>query len=107
MKISTESPIIILCILFLTLILPACNQEKNESIAEKAARIHEKVLTVDSHVDTPMRLTHSGFDIGKRHDVKNGKSRVDFPRMKDGGLDAIFFAILLDRENVLPKEMKK
>ncbi|MFK5857599.1 MAG: dipeptidase, partial [Bacteroidota bacterium] len=75
------------------LILPACNNAKEESIADKASRIHAKVLTVDSHVDTPMRLTHSGFDIGKYHDVNDEKSRVDFPRMKEGGLDAVFFAI--------------
>ena len=77
----------------LTSLLTTCNTKNNESIAEKAARIHAKVLTVDSHVDTPMRLTHSGFDVGKRHDVVTERSRVDFPRMKEGGLDAVFFAI--------------
>jgi len=37
-----------------------------------------------------MRLTHSGFDVGERHDAQNDRSKVDFPRMKEGGLDAIF-----------------
>lgn len=90
---SNRNRIVVSCVIFLAFIMPACNLIKKESIAEKAARIHDKVLTVDSHVDTPMRLTHSGFDIGKHHSVVDERSRVDFPRMKEGGLDAIFFAI--------------
>lgn len=54
------------------------------------AEIHQKVLTVDTHCDTPMAMLDDNFDIG----VKNSppQSRVDFPRMKEGGLDAMFFA---------------
>jgi membrane dipeptidase len=56
----------------------------------KTMKIHSSALTVDTHVDTPMAMLDEGFDIG----VKNTppQSRVDFPRMKEGGLDAIFFA---------------
>jgi membrane dipeptidase len=42
-----------------------------------------------------MRLTRRGFDIGVRHDVRARGGRVDLPRMKEGGLDAIFFAVYL------------
>lgn len=52
--------------------------------------IHEKILTVDTHVDTPMNMLNEEFDVGERHSPP--ESRVDFPRMKEGGLDAIFFA---------------
>lgn len=61
-----------------------------ESVSKKARKIHEKIITVDTHVDTPMALLDEGFDIGKRNAPP--KSRVDFPRMEEGGLDAIFFA---------------
>ena len=90
---SNRNRIVVSCVIFLAFIMPACNLINKESIEEKAARIHDNVLTVDSHVDTPMRLTHSGFDIGKAHSVVDERSRVDFPRMKEGGLDAVFFAI--------------
>ncbi|MFO7889497.1 MAG: membrane dipeptidase [bacterium] len=55
--------------------------------------VHEKVLTVDTHVDTPYMLTRSDWNIGEPHtpDI----NRVDFPRMKEGGLDAIFFAVFI------------
>jgi len=57
---------------------------------EKVKRIHANAITVDTHVDTPMALLNEHFDIGIRNEPP--ASRVDFPRMKEGGLDAIFFA---------------
>lgn len=62
---------------------------------EKARLIHEKVLTVDSHTDTPWALLQGGFDLDERHDYAKDKSRVDFPRMKEGGLDAVFMAAFI------------
>ena len=102
MKIIINVPVLV-AVLFIAFIVPSCDNVKNESIAEKAKRIHEKVLTVDSHVDTPMKLTHSEFDIGKRHDARKDRSKVDFPRMKEGGLDAIFFAIFTGQGERTPE----
>ncbi|HKL67213.1 MAG TPA: dipeptidase, partial [Bacteroidales bacterium] len=65
--------------------------DKEERISRKADRIHNAVLTVDTHCDTPMRLMRSDFDLGKRND----DGCVDFPRMVEGGLDAEFFAVFL------------
>jgi membrane dipeptidase len=65
---------------------------KNLSKPEKKAqRIHAKCLTVDTHCDTPMQMIKPGFNIREEH--KAPKSRVDLPRMKKGGLDAMFFAV--------------
>jgi membrane dipeptidase len=70
------------------LILSACSNEEVR-LKRKADRIHETVLTVDSHCDTPMDIEEENFDLGKRHE----EGCVDFPRMKEGGLDAEFFAV--------------
>ncbi len=59
---------------------------------EIAKEIHEKVLTVDTHTDTPWVLLKGGFDLSERHDFSKDHSRLDFPRMKEGGLDAVFMA---------------
>ncbi len=59
---------------------------------ENAGKIHEKVFTVDSHTDTPWYLLQGGFDLDERHDFLKDGSRLDFPRMKEGGLDAVFMA---------------
>ena len=56
----------------------------------KVRKVHDMALTVDTHCDTPMNMAEGNFDIGKKNTPP--QSRVDFPRMKEGGLDAMFFA---------------
>lgn len=75
-----------------------CAQKRaltEQEIIEKAKKIHEKIFTIDTHNDTPMRLDDERFDISVRNDVNKGGSKVDFPRMKEGGLDAAFFAVFI------------
>jgi membrane dipeptidase len=62
-----------------------------ESIENKARKIHEKAFTVDSHTDSPWYLLEGNFDMNQRHEFEKGGSRLDFPRMKEGGQDAVFF----------------
>lgn len=74
-------------ILFL-LLLSACGTSE-EQLIRQADKIHESVLTVDTHCDTPMDFEDPEFDMGERHET----GCVDFPRMIEGGLDAEFFAV--------------
>ncbi len=67
------------------------NDKDLKKLEKKAQRIHEKCLTVDTHCDTPMLMIKSGFSVRDEHQAP--KSRVDLPRMKKGGLDAMFFAV--------------
>ncbi|MCK7532379.1 MAG: dipeptidase [Marinilabiliales bacterium] len=39
--------------------------------------IHNRILTVDTHCDTPMNILDDNFDIGVRNNPP--QSRVDFP----------------------------
>lgn len=82
---------LILLLLLSLGVLFAQAEEKDQRLWKKALRIHERVLTIDTHCDTPMDMIKSGFDIGDEH--QNPDSRVDLPRMKAGGLDAMFFAV--------------
>ena len=66
-----------------------------ETREAKAARIHQSVLTIDTHSDTPLNLLRDGFDVGKRNDMAASGTKCDFPRMKEGGLDAQFFAVFV------------
>lgn len=66
------------------------------AIKAKADRIHQSVLTLDTHGDLPYFMSsRPDFDISKRHDPYITGSRIDLPRMKEGGLDAMFFAVYL------------
>lgn len=86
----------------LALFMKCSRDLTEEELAEKAAEIHDKVLTVDTHVDTPMRLVRSDYDLGERHDPDRRGGKVDFPRMKEGGLDAIFFAVFIGQGERTP-----
>ncbi len=70
-------------------------QTAEEKLVEKALKIHEKATTIDSHTDTPMLFTREDFDMSVRHDPYESSTKVDFPRMKEGGLDGIFMAVFL------------
>ncbi|MBV5314555.1 MAG: dipeptidase [Prolixibacteraceae bacterium] len=72
-------------------ILMSFTTEKESKLEKKVQRIHDKCLTVDTHCDTPMQMIKPGFNIREEHQAP--KSRVDLPRMKKGGLDAMFFAV--------------
>ena len=61
---------------------------------EEVMRVHAKALTVDTHCDTPMNMLNRGFDIGKRQTT----GQVDLVRMKEGGLDAMFFAAFIGQK---------
>ena len=64
-----------------------------EKLQTKAARIHKAAFTVDSHTDTPLSFSNKKFNIALDNSQAILHSCVDFPRMKKGGLDAVFFAV--------------
>jgi membrane dipeptidase len=72
--------------------------ETEEELIERALKIHKKVLTLDTHADTPLRMIEPGFDMSERHDPNETGSKVDYPRMKEGDLDAIFFAAFVAQD---------
>ena len=58
-----------------------------------ARAIHERLLTLDTHLDTPSNFRRPGWDMMDRHEVIDNFSQVDYPRMREGGLDGGFFVI--------------
>lgn len=62
---------------------------KEDALWRRALKLHDEALVIDSHCDTPMVMMLAKTDIGTllpHHDV-------DLPRLKQGGVDGIFFAI--------------
>jgi len=87
----------LLFLVFIIIISATSQTERKETLVQKADRIHKAVLTIDTHCDTPMNLTRSEFNLAERHDAKITGTKVDLPRMKQGGLDATFFAVFLSQ----------
>jgi membrane dipeptidase len=61
----------------------------SDDIVSVARNIHFKSIVFDTHADTPQRFLFDRFDLGHR-DAEGG---VDIPRMREGGVGAIFFAL--------------
>jgi len=81
---------------------------KNEiKIHKKAHKIHSKILTIDTHQDTPLIMSiypsffGEEFDLSQRYEIAEFSGftfrQVDFPRMKEGGLDAAFFVAFISQ----------
>ena len=54
------------------------------SLYRKAKEVHSRILTLDSHCDTPM-LFEQGYRLEERSDI----ALVDLHKMDEGGLDAV------------------
>jgi len=68
---------------------------EDNKLKKRAQKIHTKILTLDSHCDTPLNLVYRKLNLAERHDAHKSGTKVDYPRMKEGGLDASFFAVFL------------
>lgn len=63
-------------------------------VSQRARELHRDSLVFDAHVHMVNRQFYQGGSIGQRY--ANG--HVDLPRMKEGGLDALFFSIFVSEE---------
>lgn len=73
------------------------------SVSEKAKKLHFSSIVVDTHDDTTQRLLDPKFDLGARHT----DGSVDIPRMKEGGLGAIFFSIWMSGKITGPEAVER
>ena len=60
----------------------------------KASELAQKYLIIDTHQDVPYRLKRKMEDISKRTEGGN----FDYPRAREGGLDAVFMAVYTPAE---------
>jgi membrane dipeptidase len=59
-----------------------------------ARALHGRIFTIDTHSDTPTAsLAREGWDFAARHRSADDDSQCDLPRLADGGVDAMVFAI--------------
>jgi membrane dipeptidase len=63
------------------------------TVSPNTLALHQRLLVLDSHLDTPLTLTRPGWNIVERHGYRQDGSQVDLPRMREGGLDGGFFAV--------------
>ena len=74
-----------------------------DNVSERAKKLHFSSILVDTHDDTTQLLLDPKFDLGERHT----SGSIDIPRMREGGLGAIFFSIWLPSKVTGPTAVQK
>jgi len=87
--------------LLLLLIMPTLAAA--QSVSDQAKKLQSASIVIDTHDDTTQRLLNPKFDLSLRHNDGN----IDIPRMKEGGLSAIFFSIWIPSKILGPEAVKK
>ncbi len=73
-----------------------------QTISPEARAIHFSSIVVDTHDDTTQNLLSPHFDLAARH----ATGSIDIPRMREGGLGAIFFSIWMPGTVTGPRAVK-
>jgi membrane dipeptidase len=83
---------------------PSSVLDGQSAVSRRAGSVHQRAIVVDTHDDTTQRLIFDkAFDIGARH----ADGSIDIPRMRDGGLDAIFFSIWVTGDVTGPTAVRR
>ncbi len=94
------------CLWFCFVVLvgsPLVAPARGDGIAERAKKLHFSSIVLDTHDDTTQRFFSTDFDIAKR----NADGSIDIPRMREGGMNAIFFSIWIDGRIMGPPAVQK
>ena len=83
--------------------IPLTVTAQNPKISARARELQMHSIVIDTHDDTTQRLLDPHFDLGVRHTDGN----IDIPRMKEGGLDGIFFSIWIPGTITGPTAVEK
>src|SRR5579863_2868690 len=75
---------------------------RGDDIEARARTLHFASIVVDTHDDTTQRFLDGDFDLLPR----NRSGSIDIPRMKEGGLGAIFFSIWIPSKITGPDAVK-
>jgi membrane dipeptidase len=87
----------------ISLLLVAALALSAVSVSEKARKLHFSSIVIDTHDDTTQRFLDGKFDLGDRTNTGS----IDIPRMKEGGLTAIFFSIWIPSKVTGPEAVRR
>lgn len=82
------------------LVLSACANLPATDISPEqgpARALHERLLVMDTHLDTPANFSKAGFSLVGAQDFTIDGTQVDLPRMVEGGLDGGFWVIYTEQ----------
>ncbi|WP_293295235.1 dipeptidase [Allomuricauda sp.] len=69
--------------------------EKTETLQEKAQRIHDSVITIDTHDDINVQNFTDSINYTQRLETQ-----INLPKMEEGGLDAVFLIVYTGQDEL-------
>jgi membrane dipeptidase len=75
------------------------------ALAKTKPNLHQRLICLDTHLDTPANLARPGWNMMQRHSAADDFTQVDYPRMVEGGLDGGFFAVYTPQGPLTPEGM--
>lgn len=89
--------------LLLALVIGSPSLLSAQQVSDRAREVHRRALVLDTHADTTQQMIFEAFDLGSRSTT----GHVDIPRMREGGLDAVFFSIWMPGTLSGPEVVKR
>ncbi len=71
--------------------------------AAPQAPLHQRLMTLDTHLDTPIWFANPHWQFGDRHDWRTDLAQVDLGRMETGALDGGMFVVYTPQGPVTPQ----
>jgi membrane dipeptidase len=68
-------------------------------VSDQARQLHDDAFVFDGHVHVINRQLYLGGDLGERY----ADGQVDLPRIREGGIDALFFVVLVSEQYYPPR----
>lgn len=85
----------ILCSIALFVACAQKKENKTETLEEKAQRIHDSVITIDTHVD----INVNNFTDSTNY-TQNLNTQVNLPKMQEGGLDVAWLIVYTGQDTL-------
>ncbi len=79
--------------------LPAAASLAEDSLSARARSLNGRIINLDSHVDQPEGYDRPGLDPSHRND----SLQVDLARMREGGVDGVFWAAYVGQGPLTPE----
>jgi membrane dipeptidase len=95
----------LIALMGIALAIPASAAQEQVSQADRL--LHERLLTLDTHLDTPTFFERPGWRFDRLNNFDWDGSQVDLPRMAQGGLDGGFFVIYTAQGPLTPQAYAK
>lgn len=77
--------------------LAGCSTLPPGEMESAVAPLHDRMLVLDTHLDTPIHFGRQGWSFADRHALASDLAQLDMARMKDGNLDGGFFVIYTEQ----------